>query len=402
MNTINLSQALFGNQGEALIESLDSDKKFCLGIFSNGLWEKRKTPVGEFTHQIHKMDIGYLKTPCLPSFKMTLPKIPAGIFIGIVAFFRKILQSVKSEVAVQIFWDTETQEYEVYVPIQQVAAASIKFERDKGPMINPKKVWVLDIHSHCNFGAFFSSVDTNDEKSTRLFGVIGQLGQNNPAHVWRAGCNNKYVELKFEDIWDAENLTEYVISDEVLANITEMKYTPPVVKYGEGYKGINHNRNGNVNAKNLHSNPSAHRNYMQRLASQHAAAEAELQGYAEIDDDMFPPIGNTHIQRVAYNPTSIPVSSDDEIEFCSNLVSAQNYNYAHAVDEFINGELKDWATNLYTFDNTDENALIEGFFDMVDRTDIDIVDFFKTTALLMTGYVKQNDWDKVKDYINGL
>lgn len=144
----NLAQALFGNQGEALVESLESDKKFCLGLFSNGLWEKRKTQVGEFVHQVHKMDIGYLKTPCSPSFSLSLPKIPAGIFVSIVAFFRKILQSVKSEVAVQVFWDTEKQEYEVYVPEQQVASASIKFARDKGPMIDPKKVWVLDIHSH--------------------------------------------------------------------------------------------------------------------------------------------------------------------------------------------------------------------------------------------------------------
>ena len=254
----------------------------------------------------------------------------------------------------------------------------------------------------CNFGAFFSSVDTNDEKSTRLFGVIGMLGKDNPAHVWRAGCNNKYVELKFEDIWDCTNVSKYVISDDVLANITEMKYTPPVAQYGNQYKGVGHNRDGNKNANALHNNKSMQRNYMERLAAQRAAAESEMQGLVWDDDDMFPQISPNKSQKAAYNVELVPVNTEDELEFCSNLVSAQNYNYAHAVDEFINGELKDWVSNLYTFESTDENSLIEGFFDMIDRTDVDMVDFFKVTALLMTGYVKQNDWDKIKEYINGL
>lgn len=40
--SIDASIAIFGSIGECKIESLDSDKKFCVSMFQNGIWEKEK------------------------------------------------------------------------------------------------------------------------------------------------------------------------------------------------------------------------------------------------------------------------------------------------------------------------------------------------------------------------
>ena len=91
----NAAFALFGSMGEAKVESLDSEKKFCTSMFHNGVWEKRKTHVGEFTHCIAPITIPYLKESCEASFKWTLPKPPVGIYNEVLRFFRLFRLSLK-------------------------------------------------------------------------------------------------------------------------------------------------------------------------------------------------------------------------------------------------------------------------------------------------------------------
>lgn len=144
----NAAFALFGAMGEAKVESLESDKKFCTSLFHNGVWEKRKTHVGEFTHCIAPITIPYLKESCDPSFKWTLPKPGIGVYNEVLRFFREIYNTIKSEVFVGVFWNLEEKKYQLYVPDQEVAGASIKYARDKGAFVDPNLVHVIDIHSH--------------------------------------------------------------------------------------------------------------------------------------------------------------------------------------------------------------------------------------------------------------
>ncbi len=218
----NAAYALFGSQGECKIESLESDKKFCTAMFNNGIWEKRITHIGKFVHCVSPISIPYLQTTCQPSFELSLPKLPVGIYNEILRFFRDIYNNIKSEVYVGVFWNLATLDYELYVPEQQVAGASISYKRNEGSFVDTNLVHVMDVHSHANFGAGFSGTDTADEISTKLFGVIGNV-ISNVSMAWRAGCNQKFVTLTFDDIFDRTSDKTYSIPDSVKSKITEFK-----------------------------------------------------------------------------------------------------------------------------------------------------------------------------------
>lgn len=215
-----LSSIFFGNKGESKIEILESDKQYCTSLFKNGLWERRKTDIGYFTHCLHKIDIPYLSTECANDFFLTLPKVPASAYYSILKFFRDVYASIKSEVIVQIFWNKSKEMYELFVPEQLVSGARISFDRKSGPMVDQNLVWFADVHSHNVMQAFFSGVDTTDEKSTRIFGVIGTINTT-PTSSWRAGCNQSFVGLGLDDVFDAASPHVVLIPQDSLSKVKE-------------------------------------------------------------------------------------------------------------------------------------------------------------------------------------
>lgn len=101
--SIDASIAIFGSIGECKIESLDSDKKFCVSMFQNGIWEKRKSHIGTFVHCIHPMTIPYLQVKCEPSFSLALPKLPIGIYNEILRFLEKFITQSKVKFMLAFF-----------------------------------------------------------------------------------------------------------------------------------------------------------------------------------------------------------------------------------------------------------------------------------------------------------
>ena len=133
-------------------------------------------------------------------FHLCAGKIPGSILGEIVAFFKR---EPHKEAAVQIFYDTETKEYELYYPEQKVSACSVVFERNT--QLEADKVLVMDAHSHGSMKAFFSSIDDHDEKGTRLFLVIGNLNREKPEWKLRAGIAGFYKNLQLSDIFETED-----------------------------------------------------------------------------------------------------------------------------------------------------------------------------------------------------
>lgn len=133
-------------------------------------------------------------------FRMTEKKIPYGILTDVVAFFKR---NPLKEAAVQIFYNMETEEYEIYYPEQKVTSASVIFTRNHD--MENDKVLVMDIHSHGTMNAFFSSIDNNDEKGTRLFMVFGNLDKKEITHKLRAGIAGNYKMLKLNDVFEMED-----------------------------------------------------------------------------------------------------------------------------------------------------------------------------------------------------
>lgn len=82
----------------------------------------------------------------------------------------------------------------------------------------------------CNFGAGFSGTDTADEVSTKLFGVIGNI-LGNVSMAWRAGCNQKFVTLQFDDIFDKDNQEVFSVGNNILDKVKELKISYPTYNY---------------------------------------------------------------------------------------------------------------------------------------------------------------------------
>ena len=146
-------QALSNFGLEAFIE--DETKRFQNAIFANGVWQKRKEPVGTFTIQVSKLDgkpLG-LTQDCAFDFEFALPKIPISILHEIRKLYQAVSKKFRSEVYVSLYWDKVKEDYFLHVPKQEVSGAQVNFENEPEMLNNPDIVIVMDSHSHVNMGA---------------------------------------------------------------------------------------------------------------------------------------------------------------------------------------------------------------------------------------------------------
>lgn len=147
---------LFGSDGEVTIGKL-GDGENCIGIFADGSWEKVTNLIGTFVVKKDNFKIPYLSEVGTPSFTMKLPKLPYGMLLGISKFFQEVMKRIHdSESMVQIFWDTVTSKYILYVPEQTVSKARIDFVHSLELQADPTKLWVMDCHSHNSMGEYNS------------------------------------------------------------------------------------------------------------------------------------------------------------------------------------------------------------------------------------------------------
>jgi hypothetical protein len=130
------------------VECFDETKKFSNAAFANGIWQRRKEPVGTFTIQIDKIDLKRLglNQTCEVSYVSALPKIPVALLTNIVEFFRVIKNKMRSEVYISIYWDIAKQDYFLYVPEQRVGGATVNFQNDPAMLNNSNFFIVMDIH----------------------------------------------------------------------------------------------------------------------------------------------------------------------------------------------------------------------------------------------------------------
>lgn len=143
------------------------------------------------------------------SFHLFLPKIPGKIFSMAEAFFAYVAERYNTEAMLQIFWNRSKRKYELYCPLQQVNVASLTCERD---CAREMENWlIMDLHSHGKIGCSFSSVDDEDEKGTRLYGVF--YGYDHDAGFrgfdLRAGCGGLFLPLLEQDVFESHEVLDY-------------------------------------------------------------------------------------------------------------------------------------------------------------------------------------------------
>ena len=219
-----LNDLLFGDEVNKLhICEVPDDAEFGHAIYRDGVYKIQTNAIGRFVtlrnKHIGNNEYHYLERVGQQSFKMLLPKIPKRFLSGMIELFTNIAKTNNNEVMVQIFWNKTTEEYQMCVPYQEVAGASITFDRNSGDIIDPNLLWVMDVHSHVYMNNFFSGTDSKDEISTRVFGVIGQLNKPGLHMSVRAGSGGAFIDLQVEDIFDMDDAEHYTVPEEEYVNI---------------------------------------------------------------------------------------------------------------------------------------------------------------------------------------
>lgn len=188
-------------------EARESDKAICLLPSNDGkIYELRKTEAGEFIAPKHKvMDFQEVRAGFTPA----LPKIPMSLLRQIITFFRTFMgDGEQFEAMAQIYWDKERECFLAYVPKQNVSKCGINADLRDCPFDSSERYLLYaDIHSHNSMDAFFSPIDDQDEKSTRLYMVVGRLDKFFPDIEARFFCGDTHVpidpSLVIEDLWES-------------------------------------------------------------------------------------------------------------------------------------------------------------------------------------------------------
>lgn len=93
------------------------------------------------------------------------PKIPFDVAYKIKRFFRRVVEKYRAEACTVLYYNAETQQWGVVVPIQRVSHGSVAYKREAIAHMVGDFVPVGTIHSHADFNAFHSGTDVGDEET---------------------------------------------------------------------------------------------------------------------------------------------------------------------------------------------------------------------------------------------
>lgn len=179
------------------------------------VYEIRNNTIGTFRAKAERIrGLTNIKAGFTPA----LPLFPYEMLTEIIAFFKYFADRKNvCEALVNVYWDTECENYIVKVPEQKVGAVAVEtiLSDDEDNLIH-----VMDIHSHNLMDAYFSSTDNSDEKATRIYAVIGRLDKLFPDISMRISVGGKFVDINPTDVF------EYPFKDfpdEWLSYVTEYK-----------------------------------------------------------------------------------------------------------------------------------------------------------------------------------
>ena len=88
--------------------------------------------------------------------------------------------------------------YELVIPPQEVGPGHVN-------ITEPVAGAVMELHSHCRFGAYFSSTDNRDEQGLRVYGVIGKVDTDRPEVVLRVGAYGYFMPVICSEVFEGDH-----------------------------------------------------------------------------------------------------------------------------------------------------------------------------------------------------
>jgi len=213
---------------DTIISYLVDERRTAVVIAKNGVFELVRSKFGIFCIKSNQLD---LPVPSLCDFNFTdkwfIPKPDYDLLLKLWKLNMHVMKTNNgAEFYAALIWDTNKEEYEIFIPEQIVSKAAVEFEQFKS---TDTRFMVIDHHSHNTMGAFFSGTDNNNDYSKfKISLVMGQISKINFDTKQRIVINTKFKDIKLSDIFN--NIPDDTIDEELLklVNNKVKKYTSPV------------------------------------------------------------------------------------------------------------------------------------------------------------------------------
>lgn len=144
------------DDGNIDVSKLDD---ICYIINKDGTFLRKKVGITDALIKVN--NISHLPSSISTFGKINIPIIPQDHFSKVVKFFNWAYKKYNGESVVLIYYNVDTNDFDIFPTDQEVSSASANYTKDglshKGYLL------VGTIHSHANFGAGHSGVDNDDE-----------------------------------------------------------------------------------------------------------------------------------------------------------------------------------------------------------------------------------------------
>ena len=168
-------------------------------LAKNGLFRVTKTDVAIFKTLEKKFDKPISGLPEMEvGVELLIPKIEFKYIIQALTFFKDVFNQDGTESSLLFFWNTNDKplpdvkgiynhdKLVVYCPEQVNSHTLTKFDKDTTlPWLRSNLGLLLELHSHCDFSAFFSGTDDANENMNQFYGVWGYVNKDIPMFKFR-------------------------------------------------------------------------------------------------------------------------------------------------------------------------------------------------------------------------
>jgi len=161
-------------------------------VASNGLWIEVKRAWLDLLaplaiQEVVAMPYGQLN----PKIKFSFGGLPLNL---LEEFIQNAKEQSPYECGAWIIWNEGTNTFELRM--LEATKAGVGHLTYKCPILNDGEHLVVDIHSHGNLGAFFSSEDNADDAGeVKVALVVGNLDHHVPTLVARICANGLFIEM---------------------------------------------------------------------------------------------------------------------------------------------------------------------------------------------------------------
>jgi PRTRC genetic system protein A len=150
--------------------------------------------------------------PKLDSYlNFSLPKVPAKYVAKMLELsMDNCAEGRMRETLFHLMWLEAEQRWRLDMPEQECAGASVR-PLDDSPG-SSYDLALIEVHSHHEMNAFFSSEDDADEQGFRIYGVLGEIFTDPKLKV-RVGCYGQFWDVPADEVFEIPSMIEGVVPD---------------------------------------------------------------------------------------------------------------------------------------------------------------------------------------------